>query len=118
MNRNLLNIEKSSIYIKSRLKAERVYAESLYNLEDMIEGNTEGNKQNLPKGLRRHQDSSSRLIKKGTRSKATGIAYELDKNATALEHMYWHDANAANLIVNMCDDGKCCIVVFVLVGWG
>ncbi len=108
MKRNLLNIEKSVVYVKSRLEAERAYAESLYNIEDKVEGNIIGNTQLSPKGLRRQrsQRDNSRNRKDVRRGKATGITFEPEKNATALEHMYWHDMNTANLIVDMCNDGK------------
>ncbi len=117
MKRNLLNIEKSALYVKSRLEAERSYAESLYNLQDKVEGNPIDNTQSsIPKGQKRRGSTSQRRSqyhdRKGddNRDKATGIMSKPEKNATALEHMYWHDANTANLVMDMCNDGTSSLI--------
>ncbi len=113
VKRNIFNIEKCVIYLQSRLEAERSYAESLYNIQEKVEGKTIDNVQPSAKAIKQRQgtqrgDHWDR--KDQCRGKATGITVGPGKNATALEHMFWHDTNTANLILDMCNDGKefCC----------
>ncbi len=95
------------------------YAESLYNIQEMVEGTTIDNVQpsaakrtnkQKQQGTQRRGRSLDR--KDQYRGTVTGITAGPGKNATALEHMYWHDTNTANKILDMCSDGKSFSVLF------